>query len=318
MTKTILSCLLVVFAGAVWGQGGAPRNLHIVVPFPPGGVGDVVARTLAGPLGKSLGQPVVVENKPGATSVVGTDYVARAPADGNMLLLCFNSFSISPAVRAKLPYDALRDFSGVSKVGTTPLVFAVSATSPWKSFSELLGQARTKPGSVAYGTPGQAGAQHLAIESFKQTAKVELVHVPYQGAAPAVTALLGGHVSSVVVNVPDVVPHVQSGRLRALAVTSASRSPALSDVPTVAESGFPGYEAELWIGIVTQRAVAAERVKRLNGALTDALRQPEVVESFAKLGLTPTPTTPEQFDAFVRAEIVSNQTVARQANLRVE
>ena len=317
MRTTILWWLLALCAGAAWGQGTTAKNLHIVVPFPPGGVGDVVARTLAGPLGRSLGQPVLVENRPGATSVVGTDYAARAPADGNMLLLCFNSFSITPAVRT-VPYDAVRDFTGVSKVGTTPLVFAVSSAAPWRSFAEYLEQARAKPGSVAYGTPGQAGAQHLAIESFKQTARVELVHVPYQGAAPAVTALLGGHVTSVVVNVPDVVPHVQSGKLRALAVTSAMRSAALKDVPTVAESGFPGYEAELWIGVVTQRAVAAERVRRLNRALIDALRQPEVAESFARLGLTPTPTTPEQFDAFVRAEIAKNQAVARQANLRVD
>jgi len=317
MRTTILSWLLALCASAAWGQGTTAKNLHIVVPFPPGGVGDVVARTLAGPLGRSLGQPVLVENRPGATSVVGTDYAARAPADGNMLLLCFNSFSITPAVRT-VPYDAVRDFTGVSKVGTTPLVFAVSSAAPWRSFAEYLEQARAKPGSVVYGTPGQAGAQHLAIESFKQTARVELVHVPYQGAAPAVTALLGGHVTSVVVNVPDVVPHVQSGKLRALAVTSALRSAALKDVPTVAESGFPGYEAELWIGVVTQRAVAAERVRRLNRALIDALRQPEVAESFARLGLTPTPTTPEQFDAFVRAEIAKNQAVARQANLRVD
>lgn len=318
MRATFLCWVLALCAGAAWGQGAAPRNMHVIVPFPPGGVGDVVARTLAGPLGKSLGQAVLVENRPGATSVVGTDYVARAPADGNMLLLCFNSFSISPAVRAKLPYDALRDFSGVSKVGTSPLVFAVSSAAPWRSFAQYLEAARAKPGTVAYGTPGQAGAQHLAIEYFKQLAKVDLVHVPYQGSAPAVTALLGGHVTSLVVNVPDVVPQVQAGKLRALAVTSATRSPALKDVPTVAESGFPGYEAELWIGVVTQRAVAAERIKRLNGALVYALEQAEVKESFSRLGLTPTPTTPGEFDAFVRAEIAKNQAVARQANLRVD
>lgn len=317
MGKTLLACVLALCANAAWAQG-TPKNLHVVVPFPPGGVGDVVARTLSVPLGKSLGQSVVVENRPGATSVVGTDYVARSPADGNMLLLCFNSFSISPAVRAKLPYDAVRDFAGVSKVGTSPLVFAVSSTAPWRSFGEYLEAARAKPGSVAYGTPGQAGAQHLAIEFFKQMAKVDLVHVPYQGAAPAVTALLGGHVTSVVVNVPDVVSQVQAGKLRALAVTSAARSPALKDVPTVAESGFPGYEAGLWIGVVTQRAVAPERVRRLNAALVFALEQSEVKESFGKLGLTPTPTTPAEFDAFVRAEIAKNQAVARQANLRVD
>ena len=316
MRKTLLGGLVVLCAGTAWAQG-APRNLHVVVPFPPGGVGDVVARTLAGPIGKSLAQPVVVENRPGATSVVGTDYVARASADGNMLLLCFNSFSITPAVR-KVPYDAVRDFAGVSKVGTSPLVFAVSSASPWKSFAEYLDAARAKPGSVAYGTPGQAGAQHLAIEYFKQMAKVELVHVPYQGSAPALTALLGGHVTSLVVNVPDVVTQVQAGKVRALAVTSAARSPALKDVPTVAESGFPGYEAELWIGVVTQRAVTPERVKRLNGAVLFALEQPEVKQSFAKLGLTPTPTTPEVFEAFVREEIAKNQQVARQANLRVD
>ena len=316
MRKTLLGGLVVLCAGTAWAQG-APRNLHLVVPFPPGGVGDVVARTLAGPIGKSLAQPVVVENRPGATSVVGTDYVARASADGNMLLLCFNSFSITPAVR-KVPYDAVRDFAGVSKVGTSPLVFAVSSASPWKSFAEYLDAARAKPGSVAYGTPGQAGAQHLAIEYFKQMAKVELVHVPYQGSAPALTALLGGHVTSLVVNVPDVVTQVQAGKVRALAVTSAARSPALKDVPTVAESGFPGYEAELWIGVVTQRAVTPERVKRLNGAVLFALEQPEVKQSFAKLGLTPTPTTPEVFEAFVREEIAKNQQVARQANLRVD
>ena len=289
-----------------------------MVPFPAGGVGDVVARTLAGPMSRTLEQSVVVENRPGATAIVGTEYVARAPADGNMLLVCFNSFTINPAIRPKLSYDPLRDFSAVTRIATSPLVFAASASSSIDSFAELLAQARAKPGTLTYGTPGTGGAQHLAIERFKQLARIDIVHVPYQGAAPAVTALLGGHVATVVVNVPDVVPNVQAGKLRALAVTSAARSPALPDAPTVAEAGFAGYEAELWIGAVTQRTVPRDLVNRLNVAVVKALEQPEVKEGFDKLGLTITPSTPEQFDAVIRSELEKNLAVARQANLRAE
>jgi len=294
------------------------KPVRWIVPFPPGGTGDFVVRTVSGPMTKSMGQNVIVDFRPGGTTIVGTELTARAPADGYTLLFVANSFTINPAVRSKLPYNTLNDFSGVARMVITPFVIAVHPSLPAKSFQELLRLARARPGELTYGTAGTAGGQHLAGELLSQMAKVSLVHVPYQGIAPLNIATIGGQVTIAVTNVPDAAPYVAANRLRALAVTSISRSPAMKDIPTVAELGYPGYEMQLWIGAVVLRATARDAVNRLSTEIVRALEQQEVKVAFDKLGLTPSPQAPEQFDAFIRAEMRQNERIAKQANIRVD
>jgi tripartite-type tricarboxylate transporter receptor subunit TctC len=269
-------------------------------------------------MAKSLGQNVLPDFRPGGTTIVGTELVARAPADGYTLLFVANSFTINPAVRSKLPYDTLKDFAGVARIVTTPFIIAVHPSVPAKSVKELLALARARPGELTYGTAGTGGGQHLAMELLSQLAKVSLIHVPYQGIAPLMIAAVGGHVSIAVTNVPDAVPFVETRKLRPLAVTSAGRSPALKDVSTVAEIGFPGYETELWIGAAMVRSAPREVVTRLSAEIVRALEQPEVKDSLGKVGFTPAPLNSDQFDAFIRTEIQRNEKVARQAKIRID
>ena len=304
--------------GSTIAQQWPSKPIRWIVPFPAGGTGDLVVRTVSGPMTKSLGQNFIVDFRPGGGTVIGTELAAHAPADGYALLFVANSFTINPATRAKLPYDTLRDFAGVSRIVTTPFPFVAHPSVPAKSLKELVALARARPREITYGTPLLGGGQHLATELLSQLAKVDLLHVPYQGVAPSMVAVVGGHVSMVLVNVPDVVPYVLAGRLRPLAVTSASRSPALKDVPTVAESGFPGYDFQLWIAVAMVRAAPREAVTRLSAEIARSLEQPEVKASVDKVGLTPAPLNPDQFDAFIRTEIRQNEKVARQANIRIE
>ena len=311
-------CLLTVHNDIAFAQVYPVKPIRWIIPFPAGGTGDVVVRTVAAPMMKSLGQTVIPDFRPGGGTVIGTELVARAPADGHTVLFVANSFTINPATRPKLPYDTLRDFAGITRIVTTPYIFAVHPSLPAKSLKDVLALARARPGEVTYGTALLGGGQHLATEMLKQLAKVDLLHVPFQGVAPAMTAVVGGHVSVLVVHVPDVVPYAAAGRLRPLAVTSPSRSLALKDVPTVAELGFPGYDFQLWIGAVMLRAAPREAVTRLNSEIVRALDTREVRDALDKLGFTRSPLNPEQFDAFLRAEIQLNQKIAQQANIRIE
>ncbi|MCX7198918.1 MAG: tripartite tricarboxylate transporter substrate-binding protein [Proteobacteria bacterium] len=305
-------------AMSVHAQTGATRPIRMIVPFPPAGSSDVIARTLAAPLGKLLGQNVVVDNRPGGGTVIGTALAARAPADGHTLMICLASLTINPAIRASLPYDTLRDFAGVGKVATQPYLFVSSATSPPASFSELLSMARARPGELSAGTSGVGTGQHLVLELLKQKADVNVVHVPYQGSAPVVGALVGGQLAFAVLNLPDVAPHVQSGRLRVLATAAGTRSPALKSVPTVGESGIADFSREGWVGLVTQRAVAPQIIARLNEAIGIVLTQPDARARIEGVGFTVSTSTPEAFDSFLRSEVQSNQALANRTNLRVE
>ena len=311
----LVSALL---AGTAAAQVYPSKTIRWIMPFPAGGTGDVVLRTLLGPMTKSLGQILIMDYRPGGSTIIGTEFVARAPADGYTLLFVTNPFTTNPAVRPKLPYDTLRDFTGVARIITSPFVVVVHPSLPAKSLKELLALARARPGELTYGTGALGGGQHLATELLSQLAKVSLNHVPYQGVAPAMIAVVGGHVSIAMTNLPDTVPYSAAGRLRPIAVTSASRSSALKDVPTVAETGFPGFEFQLWHGAVMLRAVPQEAVNRLSAEITRALGQAEVKDSLGKLGFDPAPLSAEQFDAFIRADIQQNEKIARQANIRIE
>jgi tripartite-type tricarboxylate transporter receptor subunit TctC len=305
-------------SGAASAQVFPAKPIRWIVPFPAGGTGDVVVRTLSGPMSKSLGQSVIADFRPGGSTIVGTELAARAPADGYTLLFVSNSFTINPATRSKLPYDTLRDFAGVARIVTTPFIIAVHPSIPAKSLKELLALARSRAGEITYATAGLGGGQQIATELLSQMARVSFLHVPHQGVAPAMSSVLGGHVAMIMLNVPDVVPYAASGKLRPIAVTSANRSPALTDTPTIAESGFPGYDFQLVIGAVTMRAAPRDAVNRLSAEIVRALEQPQVRESFGKLGFVPAPLNPEQFDAFIRAELQQNEKVARLANIRID
>ena len=303
---------------AAHAQTFPSKPVRLVVPFPAGGALDTIARNLAPPLSRALGQNVIVDNRPGGGTVIGTEVVARAPADGHTLLLMANSFTINPAVRSKLPYDALRDFAGVSRLATVPVILSVHPSVPARTFKELIALARARPGELTYATAGPGTNQHLIGEMLKSMAGIDINHVPYQGGAPATMAVMGGHTSILIINVTESGPHIQAGKLRALAVTSLERSVDFKEVPTVAESGFPGFEAITWFGAVAPAATPREAISRLNAEIVRALQLPDVRNALGKLGLSAAGTSAEEFDAFIRSELRRNEKVARASNLRID
>jgi tripartite-type tricarboxylate transporter receptor subunit TctC len=249
---------------------------------------------------------------------VGTEVAARAPADGHTLLIIANSFTINPAVRAKLPYDTQKDFAGVARLASTPMVFAVHPSVPVKTLKELIALARARPGELTWASSGAGTGHHLAGELFMSLSKIDMIHVPYQGGAPAALAVVGGHTSVLLVNVLSVAPQVAAGRLRALAVTSPARVDVLKEIPTVAESGFPGFDTSIWFGSVVPAATPKEAVNRLSAEILRALQLPEVKDVVNKVGLNVAGLPAAEFDAFLRAELRSNEKVARAVNLRID
>jgi tripartite-type tricarboxylate transporter receptor subunit TctC len=314
----ICAAVLLGIPMAVHAQTFPSKPVRLVVPFPAGGALDTIARILVPPLSRALGQNVIVDNRPGGGTVIATEMVARSPADGHTLLLMANSFTINPAVRSKLPYDALRDFAGVSRLATVPVIFSVHPSVPAKTFKELIALARARPGELTYATAGPGTNQHLIGEMLKSMAGIDINHVPYQGGAPATMAVMGGHTSVLIINVTESGPHIQAGKLRALAVTSLERSVDFKDVPTVAESGFPGFEAITWFGAVAPAATPRDAINRLNADIVRALQLPEVRNGLGKLGLSAAGTSAEEFDAFIRSELRRNEKVARASNLRID
>lgn len=310
--------LLLAIALPVHAQTYPSKSIRIIAPFPPGAGTDTLARTLAGPLSRAMGQSIAVENRPGGGTVVGTEVAARAPADGHTLLIVANSFTINPAVRSKLPYDVRKDFAAVARLASTPMVFAVHPSVPARSMKELIALARARPGVITYATSGAGTGHHLAGELFKSLAKIDLIHVPYQGGAPAAMAVIGGHTSVLLVNVLSVAPHAAAGRLRPLAVTSPERVDALKGVPTVAESGFPGFDTAIWFGSVVPAATPKEAVNRLSTEILRALQLPEVKDVITKVGLNPAGLAAGEFDAFLRAELQRNEKIARDVGLKID
>jgi len=303
---------------AVHAQSFPSKSVRLVIPFPAGGAMDSIARILVQPLGRAFGQNVIVDNRPGGGTVIATELVARSPADGHTVLLMANSFTINPAVRSKLPYDALRDFAGVSRLATVPVIFSVHPSVPAMTFKELIALARARPGELTYATPGSGTNQHLIGELLKSMARIDINHVPYQGGAPATMAVMGGHTSVLIINVTESGPHIQAGKLRALAVTSLERSVDFKEVPTVAESGFPGFEAITWFGAVVPAATPRDAINRLNADIVRALQLPDVRNGLGKLGLSAAGTSAEEFDTFIRSELRRNEKIARESNLRID
>jgi tripartite-type tricarboxylate transporter receptor subunit TctC len=294
------------------------RIIRLVVPFAPGGGTDVVARTLAQDMGKDLGVTVLIENKPGAGTIIGTQAVATSRPDGYTLLMGTFSHAVNPSLNSKLPYDPHRDFAAVALVARSFNVVVVNPRSPITSIADLIAAAKASPGKLSYGTFGTGTSAHLAGELFKDMAKVDLTTVPYKGAAPAITDLIGGQIDVMFTTVASAASLIESGQLRAIAVTSAERSPAFPQLPTVAEAGVPGYTAESWYGLFVPAMTPADVVDRLNKAAASAVQS----EAFKKLGvnegLVVVARPPEELDRYVRGEEERWRRVIQDAGIKVD
>jgi len=288
---------------AAAGQSYPSRPVHVIVPFPPGGPSDIFARGLAQGMSPLLGQPVVVENTGGQGGVIGVDRAVKSAPDG--YTIGFNSGStlaIAPYSFAKLPYDVKKDFALITLVVRVPEVLAVNPSLPVKSLQELVSYAKANPGKVNFGSAGAGSITHLAGELLKAEAKIDLVHVPYKGAAPAVSDMLGGQVQMGIFDVPILLGHIRNGRLRALAITSAHRAESLPDVPTTAELGYSNVTSDNWYGLVVPAATPADVQKRINAAAVTALKSPSIVEQYAKIGGVASPGTQEDYAKFLANE----------------
>ena len=303
-------------AVAAYAQGYPDRPIRIIVPYAAGGAVDIVARTVGQPLGEALKQAVIVDNRPGASANIGMELAAKAAPNGYTLLMASNGIATNMALFANLAFDGRRDFAAIAKIGYAPLVIAVPAASPAKSLKELIAMAKAEPGKLTYASAGNGSSGHLAGELLKSTAKIDVLHVPYKGGAPAITDLLGERISFMVINPVEVIPHIRAGRLHALAVASDKRFALLPDVPTAAEAGLPGYEATVWWGLVVPSAAPGEIVRQLNGETNKALANPAIASKLSELGVVVTPGTPEEFAAFISSQTEIWSGVIKSAGIR--
>jgi tripartite-type tricarboxylate transporter receptor subunit TctC len=310
--------LLMLFCSTVAAQSYPAKPIRFVVPFPPGGSNDVLSRAVALGLGTQLAQQVVIDNRPGAGAMIGAENVAKSPPDGYSILNVQGSFATNAAIRRKLPYDPITDFSFVGMMATGPMILIVHPALPVKSLKELLALAKTKPGEINYASTGSGGSNHLATELFRRLAGINIVHVPYKGAVPALTDLLGGHTQLFVTSLPSVLPQVQAGRLKALAVTGAQRNPFTPGIPTASEAGVPGYVVELWWGIAAPAKTPNDIVNRLAAELLKVLQLPDTKERFAREGAEPVPMSRDAFADFVSKDIARWKQVVRDAGLQQE
>ncbi len=308
----------ILAAGPAAAQWVPVKPVRMVVPFAAGGTIDIIGRLLSQPLSRALGQNVIVDDRPGGGTVIGVDIVARAPADGHTLLLMGPSFTINPFARSKLPYDTAQDFTGIARLAANPLLFSVHPSLPAKTPRELIALARAKPGELTYGTASPTGFQRLAGEKLRAAAGIDIVNVPYQGGGPAAVAVMGGHTTILLGNVSEAAPFVAFGKLRGIAVTSLERSAIMPAIPTLHESGFPGFEAINWFGAVGRTSMPAAAIERLSVELLRALDAPEVREGLLRLGLYAAALNPQDFNAFLRAEMQANEKVVRAAYIRMD
>jgi len=278
------------------------KPIHIVVPFAAGGAVDAVARIVGQALSDRVKQPVIVENKPGASSNIGMEAVAKAAPDGYTLLMASNGIATNNALFPTLAFDGRRDFTPVARIGYAPLVFVVPANSPYKTLAALIADAKANPGKLTYATAGNGTSGHLAGELFKSAAGIDALHVPYKGGAPAITDLLGERITFMPINPIEVLPNIKAGKLRALAVASDRRAPYLPDVPTAGEAGLPGFDALVWWGVVAPAKTPAPIVARLNDEIVKSLRDPAVAKRLEEAGVVITPQTPEQFGQFIATQ----------------
>jgi len=316
VAATLLAAFLGAFAPASPAQSYPTRPVRLVVPFAPGGGSDITARIVAEGRTPVLGKPVIVDNRAGAASILGTDIVSKAAPDGYTLLLGNISMATSVALYKKLPYDTLRDFVPISLLADQPSILVAHPSLPAKTLKEFIALARAAPGKLTYGSAGIGSAgSHLAMELLLMSQKIELVHVPYKGVGPALTALLGNEISASLSTYASALPHVKSGRLRAFGVTSAKRASTLPDMPTIAESGVPGYEFSIWYGLLAPAGVPRTIIDQLNKATVAVLNTPEIQQRFVSQGLDLIPSTSAHYAAYLKSETEKWTKVIKAANI---
>lgn len=314
----IAACATAATAWAAQPRAFPSRPVRVIVPFPSGGSVDDVMRIVGARFAEVTGQGLIIDNRPGASGNIGTDLAARAAPDGRTLLASTLPLVVNPSLFPRLNYDVLRDFAPVSLLAAAPFVLVVNPAVPVASVKELIAYARVRPGELNYASAGSGTNLHVAAELFKNLARLDIVHVPYKGGGPALAALLGGETQMSFLGVLAVVQHINTGRLRALGVTGRKRSPALAEVPTIAESGLPGYEFTSWYGVLAPRATPPELIAALNGHFRNALQGPEMAERFGRVGAEIVAGSPEEFGRYLRAELVKWARVVKEAGLKAD
>jgi tripartite-type tricarboxylate transporter receptor subunit TctC len=319
MLRVLLGALLMWIAAGAMAQEYPNRPIRIIVPFAPGGATDVPARLIAPKIGEALGQPVLVENRPGAGGTIGMDTAAKAAPDGYTFLMATNGeLVMNPFIYPKLPYDPSKDLAPVSIMIESPLVMLVSSSSPFNSAAEVIAAAKAKPGELTYATAGTGSTSHVLTEMMAQRADIKLVHVPYKGGAPASAAMVSGEVAMGLLNFGSASTLMKGGRVKALAITSGSRNPEYPSLPTMAEIGVSDFDDGIWVGMAAPAGVSRNIVERMSSEVAKALRAPDVRARLAQLGVHPVGTTPEQAAARIQREVPRYSAAIRQANIRAE
>jgi tripartite-type tricarboxylate transporter receptor subunit TctC len=314
----LIALLAAVSVATAFAQGYPSKPIRVVVPATPGGAIDLAARTIGAKLTEAWGQPVVVENKGGAAGIVGSDSVAKAAPDGHTLALVASSHAINPSLYAKLPFDTVKDFAPVILTHVVPLVLVVNQALPAKSVNEFISYAKANPGKLSFASSGNGGAPHLSAELFKAMAGIDMLHVPYKGSTAAHPDLLSGQVPVMFDTVVAIAPHVKSGKVRALGVTTTRRSAVLPDVPPISQAGLPGYDTSTWGGVLAPGGTPAHIVAKLNAEIVRILKMPDVRERMMNAGSEPSGGTPEQFKAFIDAEMIKWAKVVKDSGAKAD
>jgi tripartite-type tricarboxylate transporter receptor subunit TctC len=312
---TVSAILTSPLGQSAWAQTN--RTIKIIVPFPAGGLGDILARLLGERISKAQGPTVLIDNRPGAGASIGYEAAARATPDGKTLVIAANSIVINPHLK-KTSFDPLTDYEAVCNLVGSPLLFVVNRASPYRTLSDLIAAARAKPGELTLASTGPATTQHIGFEQFKRVANVDITYIPYSGGPPVVNALLGAHVTTVLANYSDVVEHLKAGKLRALAIASHARIASLPEVPTVAESGYQGYDLKVWVGVLAPAKTPKDAISQLASWITSAMKTPEVESKLATLGLYPVEQCGTDFSAHIKKQFEEYGRVIRDANIKAE
>ena len=315
---TFIGVSLVMATGAAAAQAYPTKPIRIIVPFTPGGPSDMQARLVGPKLTEAWGQPAVIDNRGGASGLIGGELAAKAEPDGHTLILMTAGNAVQPSLYPQMTYDLVRDFAFVTPITSGPGIVVVNPSLPVKSVAELIAYARARPGKVFFGSAGNGAPSHLAVELFKVMTQTDIVHVPYKGMAPAITDVVGGQLQLSIPTMPGGLPLAKAGKLRALAVTGARRSPAAPELPTVAEAGVPGYQSANWYGFAAPAKTPRAIVIKLNREIARIMARPDMRERLLAVGMEPIASTPEEFTAFVKAEISKWARVVRTAGIKVD
>lgn len=319
MARLLAAAFVSIVALGAAAQNFPEHSVKFVVPYTPGGFNDTLARVSADKLAKMWNQPVVVENKPGGNTTLGNQFVAKSPADGYTILITPLPFSALPGLYgANLPYDALKDFQPLVWAGSTMNALVVRNELPVSNVREFIEYAKKNPGKMNFGSTGSGSSNHLSMELFMKMTGTKLAHIPYKGSAPAVTALLAGEIDALFDNVPNVVQHIKAGKMKVIGVSGLQRSALLPDAPTVAESGVPGYEVNVWFGMQVPAGTPRPVVDKLNRDIVTLLKEPDVVKRFRDQGVEVVASTPDQFSTLVKSEVAKWTQLIRDANIRIE